>query len=219
MEWKDSGKMIDKEETAKEEYFDEEQYSPWADRKEGAKGVKIAKVPVLFFLLVLAIVALVAALLMLVMEGEGGAVEQQQLAKMEQEIGQLQERLDKYEAIDEKVTLIWEQAKSFEKFKDRFDRSEASMSLRMDHLTMSLEAMQKQSAGKAVEAESPEKEKDTASEDGKTIKYHQVKAGETLYSISKRYGLKVTDLRVMNNMSPDSVIQTGQKLIVRKSVK
>ena len=89
-----------------------------------------------------------------------------------------------------------EQAKSFEKFKDRFDRSEASMSLRMDHLTMSLEALQKQlnetQQPKAKAA--PVAEKPAAASKPKAaavIRYHQVQPGDTLYSISKKYALKV----------------------------
>ncbi len=219
MEWKDSDKMVDQEDKSEEEYFDEEQYSPWAEQKDHKKGLKANKVSALLFLLVLSIVALVGALLMLVMEGDKDPAEQQKVANLEEKINQLEERLEKYEAIDEKVTLIWEQAKSFEQFKDRFERSEASTSLRMDHLTMSLEAMQKQFAGQATESATSPK-KDAADAKGtQTIKYHQVKAGETLYSISKRYGLKVDALRKMNKMPPDSVIVTGQKLIVRTPAK
>ena len=36
MKWKDSGEMEEKETpTEEEEYFDEEQYSPWADQEKG----------------------------------------------------------------------------------------------------------------------------------------------------------------------------------------
>lgn len=222
MEWKDTTEMADKEEKSPEEYFDEEQYSPWAEQKDQKKGIKMTKSPVLILLL-LAIVALVATLLMLVMDNNNDLADPQKVAVLEGRINQLEERLDKYETIDEKVTLIWEQAKSFEKFKDRFDRSEASMSLRMDHLTMSLEAMQKQSSTKA--AATPPAVKPVAKEDSsmatsaQKMQYHQVKAGETLYSISKRYGLKVEALLKMNKMTKGSVIVTGQKLIVRTSTK
>ncbi len=219
MEWKDSDKMVDQEDKSEEKYFDEEQYSPWAEQKDRKKGLKANKVYVLIFFLVLSIAALVTALLMLVMDEDKDPVEQQKVANLEEKINQLEERLEKYEAIDEKVTLIWEQAKSFEKFKDRFERSEASTSLRMDHLTMSLEAMQKQFAGQTAESGTSTQKDAADAKRTPTIKYHQVKAGETLYSISKRYGLKVDTLRKMNKMSPNSVIVTGQKLIVRTTAK
>lgn len=215
MEWKDSGKMVDKENTPEDGYFDEEQYSPWAGQEDQKKRSMLTKMPVLFLLLVLAIVALVVALLMLVSGNNGDPADQQRLAALEGRIQQLEERLDKYESMDEKVSLIWEQAKSFEKFKDRFDRSEASMSLRMDHLTMSLEAIQKQPPTHKGAVAKQKSEKTKSQSTTKKMQYHQVKAGETLYSISKRYGLKVDSLLKMNKMKSDSVIVVGQKLIVR----
>jgi len=223
MKWKDSGDMEEKDTSAEEEeYFDEEQYSPWADQENHNKRGPLNKTKALFGLLVGAIIALVVTLLVLVMGGgTNGGVSPQQMAQVEERLQKLEERLDKFEAIDEKVTRIWEQAKAFETFKDRFERSEASMSLRMDHLTMSLEAMQKQ----LTEAQAPvavpsvpaksSTPKATVKTTAKT-QYHQVKPGETLYSISKQYNLKVDRLLQMNQMKPGSVIQPGQKLIVRQ---
>jgi LysM repeat protein len=42
---------------------------------------------------------------------------------------------------------------------------------------------------------------------------HIVKPGETLYRISRRYGVKVDTLRKWNKL-PDDIIEVGQKLIV-----
>ncbi len=219
MKWKDSGEMVEKEDNSKEEYFDEEQYSPWADRKENKKSARLGKIPVLFILLAIAIVALVGALLMLVMNGNGNTASSQQIAALEEQLQKYEERLNKFEAIDEKVTRIWEQAKSFEKFKDRFDRSEASMSLRMDHLTMGLEALQKQfnvaQQEQKASTQTPTKKSMDEVKPADKIEYHKVAVGETFYSISKKYDLKVEQLLKMNRMKPGSVIMPGQKLIVR----
>jgi LysM repeat protein len=216
MEWKDSGEKTEQGE--QEEYFDEEEYSPWAEGKNRNNVNKTKKPPLLFILFAVAIVALVAVLLML-LSGERNPLAQQKLNALEGRIMALEDRLDKYEAIDEKVTRIWEQAKSFEKFKDRFDRSEASTSLRMDHLTMSLETMQKQLNTSKKRTRSPAAgavpAKTTAAPTpGSKIKFHQVKAGETLYSISKIYGLKVEELLKLNRMKSGSMIVAGQKLVV-----
>lgn len=217
MEWKDSGEKSDQ--STPEEYFDEEEYSPWAEGKSQKKEKKLMKPPALFILLAIAIIALVVVLLMLLLNSTADPISQKKLDALEGRIMALEEGLDKYEAIDEKVTRIWEQAKSFEKFKDRFDRSEASMSLRMDHLTMSLETMQKQLTASQRKVASPPvkpaSEKPTALPKPKPkTKYHQVKAGETLYSISKQYNIKVEELLKLNNVEFGSVIVTGQKLIV-----
>jgi LysM repeat protein len=44
--------------------------------------------------------------------------------------------------------------------------------------------------------------------------YHEVKPKETLYQISRRYGLTVDALLKLNRLAPDAVIHPGQKLIV-----
>lgn len=46
-------------------------------------------------------------------------------------------------------------------------------------------------------------------------KLYQVKQGDTLYNISKRFGLTVDELKGLNNMA-DNTIKIGQKLVVAK---
>ncbi len=43
---------------------------------------------------------------------------------------------------------------------------------------------------------------------------HEVKKGETLYSISRKYELTLGELRTANNLSENSVIKVGQKLTI-----
>jgi LysM repeat protein len=47
-------------------------------------------------------------------------------------------------------------------------------------------------------------------------RYHEVKKGETLYRISKQYGITVDELRRLNKLSPNQHIEVGQKLLVSK---
>lgn len=46
------------------------------------------------------------------------------------------------------------------------------------------------------------------------VDYHVVKAGETLYQISRQHKVSVAKLRRMNNIKEGDLIRTGQKLIV-----
>lgn len=220
MKWKDTEEMNSQEDISKEEYFDEEQYSPWSAGKDPSKRSKLTRVPLIFILLALAMVTSVTALLMLLIGNRGETVNRQQWMALEGKVQQLEDRLEKYDAIDEKVTRIWEQAKSFEKFKDRFDRSEASTSLRMDHLTMSLEALQKEiEQAKSAKTKAPARptaEEKTAEPAAGQMMYHTVTAGDTFYSISKRYNLELEQLLEMNRLQKDSILVPGQKLIVRR---
>lgn len=44
--------------------------------------------------------------------------------------------------------------------------------------------------------------------------YHKVVRGDTLYSISRKYGLSVEEIRRINNLRENQLIQAGQKLRV-----
>lgn len=48
----------------------------------------------------------------------------------------------------------------------------------------------------------------------RSFKYHLVGDGDTLYSLSHKFGISVEKLRQLNKLSPDAYIQPGQKLIV-----
>ena len=45
-------------------------------------------------------------------------------------------------------------------------------------------------------------------------RYHVVRRGENLYKIARIYGLSVGELRRLNDMRPNQIIQPGQKLLV-----
>jgi hypothetical protein len=57
--------------------------------------------------------------------------------------------------------------------------------------------------------------KDTTSQSGENTKTYMVKQGDTLYNISKRFGLTVDDLKSLNSLDSDS-IKIGQILVVVK---
>jgi LysM repeat protein len=48
-----------------------------------------------------------------------------------------------------------------------------------------------------------------------TVKTHTVKKGETLSSISRKYGCTVNDLKKWNNLKSNTV-KVGQKLKIKK---
>jgi hypothetical protein len=57
--------------------------------------------------------------------------------------------------------------------------------------------------------------KDAIIQNTPSEKLHTVVAGDTLYNISKRFGLSVDELKALNNM-PDNSLKLGQKLVVVK---
>jgi nucleoid-associated protein YgaU len=124
----------------------------------------------------------------------------------------LEDRVVKLEAID-RVTHIREQAEAFEQLKERFDRLEASISLSKENVAKGLDSL-----GAKMAKKMPQKsESSRSSKVSKRISkkhYHTVSAGETLYSISRRYGLTIKKIQLLNKLSDRFVIYPGQKLLV-----
>jgi LysM repeat protein len=95
----------------------------------------------------------------------------------------------------------------------RLDRFEASTNKRMDYLTKRLDNLSKTVSVKTPA--SPSKQaKETKTQEAKT-QYHLVSKGETLYSISRTYGLTLNELRRLNNLDEKAAIYPGQKLKIK----
>jgi LysM repeat protein len=95
--------------------------------------------------------------------------------------------------------------------------AEGALAEKLETLSKRVEALEKKSASveKAPAAAVKEKPKKEAVASAKK-RYHEVKKGETLYQISKKYGISLTELRSLNNLNPEQSIQPGQKLQVSK---
>ena len=127
-------------------------------------------------------------------------------------IKQLENRIVKLEAIEYRLTQLWEQAESFDQLKDRLDKLEVSLS-ETNYLLKDQHPLTK----KIAEVNSPKVENSLPSKAPQNIaqkRYHTVTSGETLYSISHRYGLPVENIRLLNKLTDESVIHPGQRLLL-----
>ena len=115
----------------------------------------------------------------------------------------LEDRVAELEAID------GEQAKTFEQFKEGFDRVEASILSRTEPSANGLDRFSKDTTEK-----SPKKYESSRSSKIPENRYHTVSAGETLYGISLRYGLTIKKIRLLNQLNDRSIIYPKQKLLV-----
>ena len=150
------------------------------------------KFQTVFVLIGAALVVLIALAVMFFSNSRIHAVENR-VKLLEAKLGQAEDRLIRFEKIDEKladtdskIRVLFSNYKQVGIIKDRLDRLEGSVSRSTD-----------KSSAKGTEA-----------------RFHQVKAGETLYAISRHYGLKVDELRRLNELAPGAVIYPGQKLVV-----
>jgi len=86
---------------------------------------------------------------------------------------------------------------------------ETKLGQNLNQINGKLAALEKnQKAVKAVAAK-PQKKATAASPH-----IHVVKAGETLYQISRKYGVTVDELKKLNKMGNDVTIRPGQELVV-----
>jgi LysM repeat protein len=107
---------------------------------------------------------------------------------LERRIKQLEEKLYSLDWIETRLDQIEEKNGEFTTFMKTFDR---------------VTALSRSSPSQVSKVE-------------KKALYHLVSSGETLYGISRRYGLTVKDLRRLNKLSPEANIYPDQKLLIRQ---
>jgi len=147
------------------------------------------------------------------------------LKLLEHRIEQLEERIARLNGINERVMAVESQGQKFMTAVDRLDRFETAITLRMDIMAKELAGLQQAAAGKSPQEKKPGKgetaKKKTSQAPastpaaGEESALHTVSVGETLYSISRRYGLTVDQLLKANQMDKEATIYPGQQLKIR----
>ncbi len=146
---------------------------------------------------------------------------------LEERIALLEEKLQYINASGS----LTDQGQAVEKYMNRFDRFEATVSLKMDVMEKKFadlwnEKQKKELVNTAefskpvIKKETPaltvkKKEKNNPTPKSMPV-YHRIKKGETFYSISRKYNLTVDALRAINNLDKGSTLYPGQKLLVKK---
>jgi len=143
--------------------------------------------------------------------GPGDIADNEQLQAIEARIQQLEGKLATIGVIDQALDRLAKQEQELDLLRNRLDRFETTLKPQIDQIIKELGILhQKTAQTPSSRAQAPQ----PAAESKKEIKqkYHQVRPGETLYGISRIYGLTVEQLRGYNNIGPDTAIQPGQKL-------
>ena len=220
MKWKDSGDADNLEKEPEGDFLEDEDYPIWQKPKKSLFGDKLfKKIEIPFVVMGVGLIVLII-LFVVSISGRDNTNFDNQVASIEKRLHQIEDRLNNLELNTGGGKQIEEQNSKMVEINDKISRLEASVALRMDQIAAEMNRIQKRasSAGTSRDSTTGVKKTATSKPAQKTsnLKYHQVRAGETLYSIGKRYGLKLDELVRLNKMKSGAVIYPGQKLVVGK---
>ncbi len=116
-----------------------EQYSLWKEEKKLKFGTTAPKMSEKIPLSRLGIGFLILLILLLLLFARNrSAVLEKRIAALENSVKNFEEMVDKLDVVDNRVTQVWEQTQTFQQFKERFDRSEAALTSRMDQIVINI---------------------------------------------------------------------------------
>jgi LysM repeat protein len=194
---------------------DNDQYSLWRENKKMKLGTNLSESSEKIDLTKFGIGFLILLILLLSLYARNKIVKlEKRVYALENRVKSVEEKGQKLDAMGYGMAKIEEQSQSIEQLKARLDRSEKALTSRMDQISKDFKKFKQP-------MHAAESQKETALKTTKVTKttaknrYHIVKTGETLYTIGRRYGVTVKELKKINKLSDKSVIRPGQKLLIK----
>jgi len=154
---------------------------------------------------------IIVILLVVVLSRPSGVVDREQLQSLEARIQRLEKKLATIDVIGQAFDRIDNNEKELNLIMERVDRFEGTLTTQIDQIIKELGKLH-QKTGSAPPPKAKAAQPVAKSTTEKKMTVHEVSAGDTLYSISRRYGLTVDQLRKYNNIDKDAAIRPGQKL-------
>jgi LysM repeat protein len=158
------------------------------------------------------LIILIAILFAFLFKGEG--VSEGDLESITDGLDRIEKRLGRLEEIETKTEAFEKQIKELQTSILELKRYRTSSEKQLGDISQKLEQNVAKIATTPVTQQKESKALSSESS-AKNGQYHIVKKGETLYRISQRYGLKVDELRRLNNLKTDDEIFPEQRLLVK----
>jgi len=221
MKWRDSGDNGDTNGEPGGIAFDGDKFSLNKENETDGLRPNLFKKNQTPFILIGGGVVVLIALMVVVFSGSGDKGDAVQLSVLESKTIRLENRIVALEGAGQKKAESGKQDKEIARLNQRLQRLEAFIAKRMNAMGKELADLKKIPAVPsrpkkvAIKKKAATKKISGASTGGKEALYHEVRAGENLYRIGLRYGLKADELLRLNNLEPGTTIQVGQKLKVR----
>ena len=157
------------------------------------------------------LLVLIILVVLLFLGGRGAPSED--LSLIQARLTQMEARIKAAIAMENRLQQFEEKEKEVRQALLKTDLSIRTIKGDLNQLIEAFESLQKKTTPVPQKVKAPKPVKEASivqTEQG----YHLVSRGETLYRISKKYGISVDDLRRLNNMDPNALIHPGQKLLV-----
>jgi len=124
----------------------------------------------------------------------------EELNALKVRVEQMEKKTGALESVAKKTDTLDAQMKGVQQSLSKIEGVQRSLAERMDKV--------------AQHAEKPAAAQPTQKKPGAQAKVHEVKPGETIFSIAKKYNISADQLLKLNNMTKKDSIQAGQKLVV-----
>lgn len=146
----------------------------------------------------------IVILLVILFSGPNEADDDQQLQALQTKIQLLEQKLATMGSVDQALDRVGKLEQKSNLISEKFERFNSTVATQIDQIIKELGALHQKSS------QTPQPDK-SVKKDLKP-RYHQVRPKETLWGISRQYGLTVDQLRSYNNMGLKVTLQPGQKL-------
>lgn len=156
-------------------------------------------------------------MVILILSRPKNTVDQEYLESLEKRMQQLEKKLAAIGVMDQVIKRLAKQEQDMDLIDKKINHFESRVSTQIDQIIKELGTLHQMTSQKAASgAPQPKtvaKKQPLASKNAEpAAQFHQVQAGETLFSISRRYGLSVQQLRTVNDLAANAAIYPGQKL-------
>jgi LysM repeat protein len=129
-------------------------------------------------------------------------------------IEHLEARVLRLESFNKKATAIENGFSALEETVSKLQASNRTLEQKVSDLTQKTESVSTTKASAPAKLQASPPQKSPPPQQSKA-QYHEVSRGETLFRISKKYGITVNQLRQLNNLTQNQAIYPGQKLLVK----
>lgn len=151
-------------------------------------------------LLLWGVVGIIFVLLIVLLFRGGDKAATEDVNALKTRMEQMEKRVAALDATTKKIDAVDGQIKGLQQSLSKVEGAQRGLAERIDKL--------------AQQAEKPSVAQAAQKKPSATAKLHEVRPGETVFSIAKKYNLSAEQFLKLNNMSKKDTLQAGQKVVV-----